>query len=387
MENERPVDKLSRYILLGASITIVALLCWYFSNVIIYILLAAVTALIGRPVMEMLMKVHIKKKHLPKWLATIVTIIFLILCLLLIITQIIPMIWNILSQISVADLNNAAASVSVPLHDFNEFLVEKIPGLEPGFRIEVAIVEELQQHLSMSKLSTAIGSVAGSVMNFFVDFGIGAFAVIFISFFFIRDKMLFSKMIAALVPDKHEMKTIKAITNIEHLMSRYFIGLIIEVTGVAIINCIGLTLIARLGFHVSIGIAFMTGILNMIPYVGPLIGGIIGTILGLILKLCGPIGLDVNILFFILILAAIFTFTQLIDNMFFQPFIYSNSIKASPLEIFLVLLVAGQIGGMLGMLTAIPCYTCIRVVAGTFFQHIKAIRKLIPPDNNNETKI
>ena len=155
-------------------------------------------------------------------------------------------------------------------------------------------------------------------------------------------------------------------------------------TGVAIVNFLGLILIARLGFNAAIGIAVLTGILNIIPYVGPLLGGAIGTTLALVIKYSSlvPIGLNVGFLWFTLIVIAIFCFTQLVDNFLYQPLIYSTSIKATPLEIFIVLLIAGHVGGPMGMLIAIPSYTAARVVAYRFFGHIKAIRRLIPSENN-----
>ena len=129
-------------------------------------------------------------------------------------------------------------------------------------------------------------------------------------------------------------------------------------------------------------IAFLTGIFNVIPYVGPLLGGIIGTTLGLVLKYSSatPIGLDVNFWVFAAILIAILYFTQLIDNFVYQPLIYSTSIKSTPLEIFIVLLIVGHIGGPLAMIVAIPCYTVVRVIAFRFFRHIKAINRLIPDE-------
>ena len=165
-------------------------------------------------------------------------------------------------------------------------------------------------------------------------------------------------------------------------MLNYFTGVMVEVLGVALLNFLGLFLIARLGFNAAIGIAFMTGILNIMPYVGPLMGGIMGTILGLVIKYSSsvPIGLDVSFTAFTLILIAIFCFTQLIDNILYQPVIYSTSIKAKPLEIFIVLLIAGHLAGPLGMIIAIPSYTVVRVVAFRFFRQYKAIRRLIPSE-------
>jgi predicted PurR-regulated permease PerM len=75
-------------------------------------------------------------------------------------------------------------------------------------------------------------------------------------------------------------------------------------------------------------------------------------------------------------LIAIFSFTQLVDNFLYQPVIYSTSIKSKPLEIFIVLLVVGHLGGPLSMIVAIPCYTVVRVIAFRFFSDIKAIKRL-----------
>ena len=118
------------------------------------------------------------------------------------------------------------------------------------------------------------------------------------------------------------------------------------------------------------------------PYIGPLLGGISGTVLGLVIKYSSavPLGIDVGFAAFTIILIAIFCFTQLIDNILYQPVIYSTSIKAKPLEIFIVLLVAGHIAGPTGMIVAIPSYTVIRVVAYRFFRQYKAIRRLIPSE-------
>jgi predicted PurR-regulated permease PerM len=184
------------------------------------------------------------------------------------------------------------------------------------------------------------------------------------------------------VPDKHEKEAAKAIDDTGYLLSRYFIGVMIEVFGVGLLNFLGLLFIARLGINAAVGLAFMTGILNVIPYVGPLMGGVMGTILGLVIKYSSavPVGLDVSFIAFTLILIAIFSFTQLIDNILYQPLIYSTSIKAKPLEIFIVLLIAGHLAGPLGMIIAIPSYTVVRVVAFRFFRQYKAIRRLIPSE-------
>lgn len=371
-------EKLAKYTLAAVSIAIIGGLCWYFRSVLVYILLAVVVSLIGKPLMTLLQKITIKGRKAPDWILAAFTIILLMVIFTAVVTMIVPVVSGIVKNISLTNIEDAARRVAIPLADFNTFLISTFPKLGSDFRIEVVAVQELHKLFDPSAFSSMIGSAASLV----TDLGIGIFSVVFISFFFIKDDGLFTSMVAALVPDKHESNAAQAIADIGNLLSRYFIGVLIEILGVALLNFLGLLFIARLGADAALGIAFLTGLLNVIPYVGPLFGGVLGTILGLVLKYSStnPVGLDVNFWIFTIILTAIFCTTQLVDNFLYQPVIYSTSIKAKPLEIFIVLLVVGHIGGPISMIAAIPSYTAVRVIAFRFFRKIKAIRRLIPSD-------
>jgi len=133
-----------------------------------------------------------------------------------------------------------------------------------------------------------------------------------------------------------------------------------------------------IGVSNALGIAFIAGLLNIVPYIGPLLGEVIGVVLCVILKYTTGVGLAVDIWWFALIVLGLMLGAQLVDNTIYQPLIYSTSIKAHPLEIFIVLLVAGHVGGAVGMLVAIPSYTVIRVIASRFFYNWKPVRRLIP---------
>ena len=376
--NERYTDKLAKYMIAAAGLGLVGVLCWYFRSVLAYILIAVVVSLIGKPLMGLLQKITIKGRKAPDWLLAALTLLLVMGGLLALMSLIVPLISSIVKDISMTNIESAARSIAVPLSDFNAFLRESFPKLGSDFRIEVAIGQEVQKLFNVSAFSSIIGSAASLI----TDFGIGVFSVVFIGFFFIKDDGLFTDIVCALVPDKLEKTTEKAIADIGYLLSRYFIGVIIEVLGVALINFLGLWLIARLGLNAALGIAFMTGIFNVIPYVGPLLGGVLGTILGLILKYSSavPVGLDLGFWGVTAVLIAIFCFTQLVDNFLYQPVIYSTSIKSKPLEIFIVLLIVGHMGGPLAMIVAIPIYTVFRVIAFRFFGHVKAIRRLIPSE-------
>lgn len=377
MSEERSVDKLARYTMWIAVAAVIMALCWYFRSVLIYIILAAVVSLLGRPIMKLLRKITIKGKHAPDWLLAIITLLLILSIFLGIITQVIPVVAGIIQSVSnnlqTASFN--ASEIARWADRLNVWLIDRFPSLGRDFKIQESLITWLRDAFDISSISSVVGSVASALGSF----GIGLFAVMFIGFFFIKDDKLFGRIVGSVVPDKVEEEAISAIGDIETLLTRYFGGLLIEILGVATLNFLGLWLIARLGFYPAIGIAFMTGLLNVIPYVGPWIGAGIGTVLGLVLKYSGAAALGVYPNFWVvaLTLLAVFAFTQMVDNFVFQPFIYSKSIKSTPLEIFIVLLMAGHVGGIVGMLVAIPAYTVIRVVAARFFTGFKPIKRLL----------
>ena len=372
MEKERNTDKLAGYLIKLGGLAIIAALCWYFKNVLIYIIVAFVVSLIGRPIMKLLKRIRIGKFHLPDWFSAVLTIVLIIGLLILIVTQMIPMVSNIVRDASM--MKGSMVLESNPVERFNEWLIGLFPNLGADFNVIDVVMDKLRELVSFNSVTGFVGSVASLVSSAFV----GLFAVVFISFFFLKDSDLFGRIVCALVPDRVEQTMTATLNDIKQLLSRYFVGLLLEMLGVALIDCLGLWLIARLDFSYAIGIAFIAGLLNVIPYVGPLMGEAIGVILGVILKLGTGAGLNVNVWVFALIILAIMLTAQLIDNFIYQPVIYSTSIKAHPLEIFIVLLMAGHIGGTVGMLVAIPAYTVVRVIAGRFFYDKKIVQRLMP---------
>ena len=376
MTTDRYTDKLATAIIYVAIAAVILTLCWYFKNIIIYILIAVVMSLIAKPIMKFLRKIRIKGRGMGEGLMAIISMIIILGISTSVVTLIIPILSGIIKGISLESIENSARHIAIPLSNLNEFRRASFPQLGNDFRMEIAVAQELTKFLDVSIFSSVIGSAANIVSKF----GVGLFSVVFIGFFFIRNEDLFGRIITSVIPDRHEEEVFKSLSDIGHLLSRYFSGLMLEMAGVCLLNFIGLFLISRLSFNAAIGIALITGILNIIPYVGPLAGGVLGTTLALVLKYSSniPMGLDISFLWFTVILIAIFCFTQLIDNFLFQPIIYSNSIKASPLEIFIVLLIAGHIAGPMGMIIAIPSYTVARVIAFRFFPNVKAIRRLMP---------
>ena len=380
MEKERSIDKLARYIIILGTVAMAAIICYFFGNVLAYILLAFVVSLIGQPILRLLRKIKIKGKSAPDVLLAVVTLVLIFSLLIFVVLQVIPVVTNIVRETSFMKEQGNMDSQNI-IDQANDWIIRVIPWVGEDFDGVQLLIQKISEVVDLSTISGILGSVASAVAGL----AVGLFSVIFISFFFIKDDTLFGRIVGALVPDTIENKVKKTILDIERLLSRYFVGLIIEILGVVILDCLGLWLIARIDFNYALGIAFIAGLLNIIPYVGPLIGELIGVILCIILKYGAGIGLGVNIWLFAAIVLGIMLTTQLVDNFIYQPLIYSTSIKASPLEIFVVLLIAGHIGGVVGMLIAIPTYTVIRVIASRFFYDYKLVRRLIPDVENENT--
>lgn len=366
------VEKLAGFVLWASFLAVVGLLCWYFRNVLIYIVLAIVVSLLSRPLARLLGKVRIKNRYVPDWLSSLLSILCVLGGFILIVTQVIPVVTGIIREASF--FSNLSLFDGTIADTVNGWAISIFPSLGKDFDAISVLVDYLKGTFSDISITGILGSMASAMVNLVI----GLFSVVFISFFLVKDPKLVAKVAAALVPDRIEDSVMEAIGDIEHLLSRYFVGLTLEMIAVAFFNFLGLWLIARIGPTYALGIAFIAGILNILPYVGPLIGEVLGVALCLVLKYGAGIGLDVNIMVFAVIVFAIMLSVQFIDNFVLQPIIYSTSIQSTPLEIFIVLLVSGHVGGILGMLAAIPIYTVIRVVAGRFFYNHKAVRRLMP---------
>ena len=380
LDKERNVDQLAGWIMKLGVLAVIVLLCWYFRSVLVYVLVAFVVSLIGQPLMRLMRRIRIKGKSLPDGVLAVLSILIVMIGALLFITQIIPVVTGIVREASV--INSSDLSYNSLIDPLNDWIIGLFPSLGRDFDIVTVSLGKIKDVVNISNVSSVLGSVASTAAGI----AVGIFSVVFIAFFFIKDEKLFGKIVCALVPDRAEESVNKTISDITHLLSRYFIGLIVEVVGVILLDFLGLWLIVRISPDYAIGIAFIAGLLNIIPYIGPLLGEVIGVLLCLVLKYGTGMGLDLPIWAFALIVLGVMLAVQMVDNFVYQPLIYSTSIKAHPLEIFIVLLIAGVLGGTVGLLVGIPAYTVVRVIAVRFFSDKKVVRRLIPDIDKENTQ-
>ncbi len=381
MTKESYTDKLAKYILIASLLVIVGAIAWYFSNVLIYMIAAGVISLIASPLMGLLRKVKIKNYRIPDWFSAIISMVLIVGILLFAVTQLFPVVGKMLMEFSSIDMGEITKSAGVFMKNINNSLIATFPTLGADFKLENLLFIELAKVFDVSIFTNITSSIAG----FVVDFGVAVFSIAFISFFFIKDSKLFPNIIVAAIPEKYEQRARAAISEIESLLSRYFAGIVLEIAEVTLLNFLGLWLIAKLDVVNAIGIAFFTGVLNIIPYVGPLSGTILGTIMAVVMRY-NVIGNQLNFFGYGAVVLGILCVTQIIDIFIYQPIIYSKSIRANALEIFIVILMAGTIGGPVGMLVAIPAYTAIRVIASRFLGQFKGVKLLTEQKGQKTTE-
>ncbi|MCB0692177.1 MAG: AI-2E family transporter [Saprospiraceae bacterium] len=415
-----------RYIIGAIGLILIGLILYYFSDIVAYIVIAWVLSMIGAPMVEFL------RPYIGKNLAALATLSVFVLLIGLIFWIFIPPLIEQAKNLSQIDYDKVGKSLDEPLKDWENWLISKgiiekstmdstivldtldkkniytkdividslvqsrldtnalthqlvvhveidAKGLENSYQNqEVAkthhgsdffgrIKNELYGFVNPSTVQHFFTGVFGAFSNILVSI----MSILFIAFFFLREQGLFLTGIQSLLPNEREEHASMALNEISSLLKRYFIGIAIQMTIITIFVSASLSL---LGIKFPLLIGFCAALLNVIPYIGPILGAAVGVFITI------TSGLDLSfydeLLPMIFKVLAVFAAMQLIDNFILQPNIFSKSVKAHPLEIFLVVLAAGKMGGIVGMVVAIPLYTVLRVIAKVFLSEYKVVQRL-----------
>ncbi len=360
---------LTRYIIIAVVTALILFIAWYFSSIVAYVLISAVLSIVAKPLTHNLNKVHIGKWKMSRGLSAAIGLIAIWVVAFLFFYIFIPLITSQMQEFSNVNVNELGGYLTQPLGNLEHGIQKYVPGAS-SFSFNNILAERIESVFNAQNVTTMFGSVA----NLLTGAAVALFSISFITFFFMKEENLFASAVTILFPKKYEENITRALNAINNLLVRYFLGMFLDVLCVMIILTLGLTLVAGLPFSNALVIGLVAGVLNVIPYVGPLIGAIFGLVIGAAthteLLANGAIG---PLLFRI---AIVFLVMKIIDDAILQPYIFSNSVKAHPLEIFLVILIAGSLGGILGMLLAIPAYTVLRVFAKEFFYNFRVVQKL-----------
>lgn len=341
-------------------------LIWYFSNILVYVLIAGVLSFIGQPLVRIYNRIRIGKLKIPHTLSAIMALVSILAVMVSIFLIFVPVITRQAAIISSIDFQYLGEKLEQPLNQLEETL-KTYRFLDSTESLETIISQEMESVIDL----TMAGSIFQEVLGFAGSLFIGLFSVIFLTFFFLRDEHMFYNGILLFVPRKYEEQASAILSDTRRLLSRYFVGLSFEVISMIFLITTGLTIF---GVESALLIGFLGGLMNIIPYLGPIIGASIGVVIGATSNI--SMGYYDDILPISAIIIGTFAIANLIDNMVLQPLIYSASVKSHPIEIFLVILMAGSLAGIPGMILAIPGYTVLRIIAKQFFAQYKLVERL-----------
>ena len=322
----------------------------------------------GQPLMALLEKVKYKKIHLPVSVRALITLSVFWVFIIYFFKIMIPIVVYQANQFAAIDVDQIENTIQPSIDELGRAIHQE--SLLKKEKISEYISEKVSGFLDVSNLSSLFSFISGMLGNIFI----AAFSITFIMFFFLMDDGMFYRIILFFVPDKYDDRFLTALKEIQNLLSRYFVGLGIESFLVAGLRILAFHFLLGMSFSDSLVIGIFSGIINVVPFVGPIIGTIFSVLFTFVISFNEslPYALGYELLF----VAIIYLAVQLIDNFLFQPYIYSKSVKAHPLEVFLVILMAGNIAGIPGMIFGIPVYTALRVMANKFFSKFRVVREI-----------
>lgn len=342
-------------------------LIYNLQTLIVYVLISGVISVVANPLVNRLDKLRYKKFFIPRGISALVSLVLVWGFIIGLMSIVIPIISAEVSVLSNLDYDAIWLKLKGPISSFDSQLRDYGILAGEGTQSVDVLKGRIKEMLNVSDLATIFSSVINGLGNVFVAF----FSISFISFFFIKEKGLFMDILYALIPGQYKDDSQRVMKKSKELLSRYFIGVLLQIS---IIFFLLLGTLALLGVENAFLIAIFAAIINIIPYVGPFIGAFVGIIIAI------TTGMDTTPVNELLPLAGtvalVFLVVQLLDNIVFQPLIFSNSVHAHPLEIFLVISIAGTLGGITSMILAIPIYTVIRIIAKEFLSQFKIVQDL-----------
>lgn len=358
-----------RTLLVTAGVIIMGLLVWRFFNIVAYILIASVLSLIARPLVHLLGRIRIWKWRIPASLRALLTLIVIWAFFYGFFRLFIPLVAEQAQELSKLDTESVIRELEKPLDRLENWYNQLYIGKDQELSLEDAIQERISSVLSIKVITDMVATLASLLGNL----AWAIFSISFITFFLLREEFLLFDYIVTLFPAEREQSLRHAFESVKHLLRRYFVGILLQMTGILTIVTLGMTIVG-VGFRHGLVIGLMTAVLNIVPYLGPWMGAALGITLGLASQL--PMDFATEIWPLVGYMILVFAVTQVTDNAVFQPVIFGTSVYAHPIEIFLVILVAASLAGIVGMILAIPTYTVIRVFAKEFFNNFRVVQKL-----------
>jgi len=351
-------DRVVRFLLGVAGAALAGWVLWYFAGLVLYLVVGGVLAYLLRPIVDWLQSLG-----LGRVLAIFATFVLVVGLMAVVVTSIVPFVGQQVQELS--QLINVEMATDVA--SYLEARLRQAVPLEPGVLVEN--VERMAQALRQGDLvqGERVTETVSSVVAVFTNIVYAVVIIPFVTFFLLKDGLQIRRSLMWLVPNRYFEVTLTIVDKVENNISRYFRALLIQCTSIAALASVMLWMV---GLQNAIAIGIFTGIANTIPYFGPFLGFLCGGLVGIA---------QTGNLVLVPWVALAMAITQLADNVLLQPIIFSRAANAHPLVILFVVLIGARLGGIVGMLVAIPLTTTIRVVVEQVLWSLRNYRILRSP--------
>ncbi|MFN3951047.1 MAG: AI-2E family transporter [Thermaurantimonas sp.] len=359
---------ISRKQLIGAILVVLfALILYYSLTVVIYFAVSVALTIALSPLMEALDRVKFRQLDAPDWLKALIGLASVYVFFYLIFLLIVPPVIQELNAISELSMSEIYKNLEKPIENIERWADNL--GIKPvGYESNRAyLMAKITEYMNVSNITGTVTSLVSTMGNLIV----ALFSISFITFFLLKERQIAPSIVLAFTPDRSTERMSRVLGQIKQSLRRYIVGIILQISLIVIIVSFGLNFFNIKNAFI---IGLFAGLINVIPYVGPVIGASIGTIIAFSTTpgLLAPDMWQIHLLKVL----SVFLVVQLMDNFIFQPLIFSKSVNAHPLEIFFVILIAGNIFGIIGMIVAVPSYSVFRVVGREFLSEYKWIRSI-----------
>ena len=325
----------------------IALILW-----VLYLLKPVVLPFIGAFLVAYLFSPLVDKLHkigLPRWLSISAVFIGIGVVITLAFWYLVPLVWE--------QLMYAKNSIPSGIHWAN---YKFLPWLSDSFnlvpmeldvdQISAAIMEYVQTNYSADSIQAMIAKLAQSGLNF-IQIGGTVVLIPIIAFYFLLDWDRMLDSFRRLIPRRHEEQTLVIVKECHSVLGAFVKGQFLVMVLLGVVYAMGLQLI---GLEVGLIIGMVAGLCSIIPYLGFAVGIIAAVIASLF-----QFGIDWMQL---LLVGVVFMIGQAVEGYILQPFLLGDKIGLSPVAVVFAVLAGAQLGGILGMLIALPVAAVIVVL-------------------------
>ena len=348
---------------IGLGLVLFIFLAWFFSNIFLYFVIAIVISAVLRPLTKSIAKTQFFGIKTPRVMAVFGSLLVFVFLISLFVLLFIPLVSEQVKLLGNIDYSTLYDRITLPLSSLEDYLIEtRLVKEEKGF-----IVNVMEESFTGFISDIEIGNLLNEIISFTGSFFVGIMAVAFITFFLLSEMPSMKKKAVSLIPNQYFEMSIAVVNKVERLLSNYLLGLLLQMVAIFSMASLGLSI---LGIKYSLTIAVFAAVANLIPYLGPILGATFGILVGV--STTPELNSIRDYLVLVIEIVAVFSVVQVTDNMLLQPLIFSKSVKAHPLEIFIIIFAGASLAGIPGMIAAIPVYTVIRVSFTQFYEGFRS---------------